>query len=72
MDSADPADALRAAIEARRAKQEARARAIEAGEMSVEDPREKRLKEMKSGKAPNPGPPPAVSKRTTSGVTTEG
>jgi len=36
-----------AAIEARRAKQEARMKAIEAGEITVEDPREKRLREAK-------------------------
>jgi len=38
---------MRAAIEARRAKQEARAAAIERGELAVEDPREKRLREEK-------------------------
>ncbi len=42
-----PENALFAAIEARRAKQEARMRAIEAGEIVVEDPREKRLKAAK-------------------------
>ena len=43
----DPGAAMRAAIEARRAKQEARAAAIERGELAVEDPREKRLREEK-------------------------
>ena len=38
---------MRAAIEARRAKAEARAAAIERGELTVEDPREKRLREEK-------------------------
>ena len=42
---------MRKAIEARRAKQEARAAAIERGELQVEDPREARLKAMKSGKS---------------------
>ena len=55
----DPANAMRAAIEARRAKQEERARAIEAGEVEVEDPREKRLREMKEGGGKLPPPPPA-------------
>ena len=39
-------NALFAAIEARKAKQEARMKAIEAGEITVEDPREKRLREQ--------------------------
>ena len=42
---------MRKAIEARRAKQEARAKAIEAGELAVEDPREKRLREQKEEEA---------------------
>ena len=36
-----------AAIQARKAKQEARAKAIEAGQMELEDPREARIKAMK-------------------------
>ena len=43
----DPGSALLVAIEARRLKAEARAAAIEAGEVSVVDPREQRLKERK-------------------------
>ena len=40
-----------AAIEARRVKQEARAAAIERGELAVEDPRERRLREQKEAAA---------------------
>ena len=47
----DPQSALFAAIAARKEKQEARMRAIEAGEIEVEDPREKRLQELKKQKA---------------------
>ena len=42
---------MRKAIEARRAKAEARAKAIEAGELTVEDPREKKLREVKEADA---------------------
>ena len=43
----DPQSALFAAIEARKLKAEARAAAIAAGELQVEDPREKRERLMK-------------------------
>ena len=41
-----------AAIEARRKKAEARMAAIEAGEITVEDPREKRERELKEKEKP--------------------
>ena len=43
----DPSSALLAAIEAQRVKAEARALAIEAGEVAVVDPREQRLEEQR-------------------------
>ena len=46
-DGGDPGSAMRAAIEARRAKAEARAAAIEAGEVAVVDPREQRMSDLK-------------------------
>jgi len=46
----DAQSALFDAINARKAKQEERMRAIEAGELTVEDPREKRLKEQQAAK----------------------
>ena len=42
----EPVNALFAAIEARKAVQEARMAAIASGELTVEDPREKRLREQ--------------------------
>ena len=42
---------MMAAIEARRVKQEARAAAIERGELEVEDPRDRRLREQKEAAA---------------------
>ena len=54
--------ALLGAIEARRKKQEERARLIELGELEVEDPREKRLREMKAQKSKkNLGTPNSTS-----------
>ena len=47
----DAQNALLGAIEARRKQQEERARKIEAGELTVEDPRERRLREMKAQKS---------------------
>ena len=47
-DDADPGAALRAAIEARRAKAEARAAAIERGDVAVVDPREQRERELEA------------------------
>eukprot|EP00964_Phaeocystis_antarctica_P016784 scaffold9233_cov59-Phaeocystis_antarctica.AAC.3 len=44
--SGEPVNALFAAIEARKAVQEARMAAIASGELTVEDPREKRLREQ--------------------------
>ena len=55
-------DALFAAIQARREKQEARARAIEAGEIEVEDPREKMLREKKAVKMEGASPKTPASK----------
>ena len=55
-EASDPGAAMRAAIEARREKQEARARAIEAGEIEVEDPREKMLREKKAVKMEGASP----------------
>ena len=46
-DGGDPGSAMRAAIEARRAKAEARAAAIEAGEVAVVDPRDQRMSDLK-------------------------
>ena len=43
------------AIEARRIKAEARAAAIERGEMTMEDPREKRERELKEQQKPKGG-----------------
>ena len=42
---------MMAAIEARRVQQEARAAAIERGELEVEDPRDRRLREQKEAAA---------------------
>jgi hypothetical protein len=47
----DPANALRAQIEAQRLKREARAAAIERGELTMEDPREARERAMKEAAA---------------------
>ena len=52
--SSDPQNALFAAIEARREKAEARQRAIEAGELTLEDPREARLREQKATQQKRP------------------
>ena len=47
----DPADKLRREIEAQRAKREARAAAIERGEVQVLDPREQRERAIKEAAA---------------------
>jgi len=46
----EPVNALFAEIERQRLKREARAAAIERGEIVLEDPREKREREMKANK----------------------
>ncbi|EOD39231.1 hypothetical protein EMIHUDRAFT_439904 [Emiliania huxleyi CCMP1516] len=50
-EGSDPQSALFAAIAARKEKQEARMRAIEAGDLKVEDPREARLRMLKEQRA---------------------
>ena len=52
----DPGNAMLRAIEAQRLKREARAAAIERGEIVVEDPREAREKAMKAQKRPSMKP----------------